>query len=219
MTTEQQRKARGEAFGYVCHRCMNCCHDKIIQVNPYEIAHLARRLGETTGAFSETRTHGGEGTSLARTDDGACVFLGAEGCTVHPDRPLVCRIYPLGRHVEADGTERWSHATPHPRTAGVYSKQGTIADFIANQDADLFIKAADEYAAWLRRACEVLDEATEADELAVELSDADLLDMDGAIAAHCEASGVSEPANLEARKALHLAILGQSLDDFAGGDR
>ena len=35
---------------------------------------------------------GNDHTVLKQTESGACVFLGAEGCMVHPDRPLVCRL-------------------------------------------------------------------------------------------------------------------------------
>src|SRR5215203_1022133 len=115
-----------EAFGYECRRCLRCCHDKRIQVNPYEIARLARRLGTTTTTFSAAFTQQGAGTALDQTEGGACVFLGPEGCTVHPDRPLVCRLYPLGRHRLADGTESFSHLEPHPQTEGRYSRDGTI---------------------------------------------------------------------------------------------
>jgi Fe-S-cluster containining protein len=38
--------------------------------------------------------------TLRHNDDGACIFLGEAGCTVHSDRALVCRLFPLGREVE-----------------------------------------------------------------------------------------------------------------------
>jgi hypothetical protein len=37
--------------------------------------------------------------------------------------------------------------------------------------------------------------------------DASILDLDSAIAAHCARTGEKEPAEMEARRALHLAIL------------
>jgi hypothetical protein len=164
------------------------------------------------GEFRERWTEDGLGAHLTRRDDGNCSFLGPEGCTVHPDRPLVCRIYPLGRHVSPDGTERWSHVTPHPQTAGVYSKQGTVADYLEAQGAAPFMRAADEYATWLRRAVEVLEALAggDAEEAA---QAADLLDMDAMIAAHCGKTGETEPLDIEARKALHLSLLAGWLDN------
>lgn len=214
--TQQQQAARGEAFGYVCNRCSRCCYDKVIQVNPYEIARLARRVGLDTAAFRAAYTEDGAGVHLTRKADGACSFLGPDGCGVHPDRPLVCRIYPLGRHVAPDGTERWTHLTPHPQTAGVYSKDGRIADYLEAQDAYPFMRATDLYTAWLRRAYEVLGDDPEAEDAGAGPPVADLLDMDGAIAAHCRATGQAEPLDIEARLALHLAILAERLVDFTG---
>jgi hypothetical protein len=168
-----------------------------------------------TAAFRDAWTEAGAGARLTRTADGACSFLGPQGCGVHADRPLVCRVYPLGRHVAPDGTERWSHVTPHPRSEGVYSTSGTIADYIAAQDALPFMRAADEYAVWLRRAYDLLGETEDAaGEGALA---ADLLDMDGVIAAHCLRSGEAEPLDIEVRKALHLRILAERLDEVAGG--
>ena len=214
-TDAQRAAARAEAFAYACNRCSRWCWHKVIQVNPYEIARLARRVGLSTGEFARRYTEDGVGAQLTRREDGSCSFLGPEGCGVHPDRPLVCRIYPLGRHVAADGTERWSHLAPHPETAGVYGKDGTVGNYIEAQGALPYMRATDEYTAWLRRAYDVLETADEA--LDDGPSAAEMLDMDGAIAAHCGRSGLHEPLDIEARKALHLALLGGWLDEIEGG--
>lgn len=204
---------RTEAFGYTCRRCMRCCHGKLIQVNPYEIARLARNRGQSTGEFRAAWTDDGAGNYLRRTVDNACVFLGAEGCTVHADRPLVCRLYPLGRRVTADGAESWSHATPHPQTEGVYSRDGTIAEFIAAQGAEPFMRAADQYVAWVRRAMDLFGAPPRrgGGDAGAGASD-NLLDMDAAIAAHCASIGIAEPDDIEARIDLHLEILHRQLD-------
>jgi len=214
-TEAQRAAARAEAFEYVCNRCSLCCRDKVIQVNPYEIARLARQAGLSTGAFVARYTEDGAGARLTRREDGTCSFLGPEGCGVHPDRPLVCRIYPLGRHVSADGTERWSHLAPHPETKGVYGVNGTIGAYVAAQGALPYMQATDEYAAWLRRAYDAVGEAGEA--AGDGPSASELLDMDSVIAARCRETGVEEPLDTEARKALHLAILAEWLDEIEGG--
>jgi len=208
---------RAEAFGYTCRRCSRCCHHKLIQVNPYEIARLARHRGLSTGAFRAAFTDDGAGNYLRRAADDACVFLGPQGCTVHADRPLVCRLYPLGRHVAADGSERWSHTPPHPQTEGVYSRDGTIAGHIAAQGAEPFLRAADQYVAWVRRAMHALGGPPARRDVAGAPATDDLLDMDTAIAAHCAATGVGEPTDIEARKDLHLEILHRQLDQVEEG--
>ena len=72
-------------------------------------------------------------------DDGACGFLGEAGCTVHPDRPLVCRLYPLGRAVAPDRTETFAALTPDPETAGVYGADGAS---MKNPNASTFAAKA-----------------------------------------------------------------------------
>jgi Fe-S-cluster containining protein len=132
------------AFDYRCNRCLRCCRDKRIRVNPYETYRLSRALGVSTSEFLARHTTA-QGTELARTDDGRCVFLGAEGCTVHADRPLVCRLYPLGRQVSLGEPDRFHHLESHPLSEGVFGSTGTVADYLAAQGAMPFMHAADVY--------------------------------------------------------------------------
>jgi Fe-S-cluster containining protein len=212
---------RGEAFGYICRRCSRCCHDKEIQVNPYEVARLARRRGETTSDFRTAWTRDGGGTTLRQTETGACVFLGPEGCTVHSDRPLVCRLYPLGRHALADGTEWFSRLEGHPQSAGEITDRGTIGEFLEAQKAQAFMTAADDYFRWLCAAQVRLGQdvpSKPSDQPAQDAAlAADLIDLDTAIARHCAATGTPEPQDMEDRKHLHLEILYREISDHPGG--
>jgi Fe-S-cluster containining protein len=215
---------RQERFGYVCNRCLRCCHHKKIQLNPYEVARLAQSRGMSTTAFRRDYTDGGAGVVLAQTDNGACVFLGPEGCGVHPDRPLVCRLYPLGRHVFSDGDERYSHVAPHPQSEGVFTDDGTIADFLEAQGAAPFIQAADAYLAWLSKALNTVPEAPGQVGLASnpaadpEAPDEafDLLDMDAALAAHGPLPSGPSADGVETRTRLHLEILYAQLAEQEG---
>jgi hypothetical protein len=184
------------------------------------VARLARGLGQTTGEFRAAWTRDGAGTILRQTDAGGCVFLGAEGCTVHSDRPLVCRLYPLGRHVRDDGTEWFSRLEGHPQSAGEATDKGTIAEFLTMQDAAPFMAAADDYFRWYCAARERLgaDVSLEKSETPAEDADlaTDLIDMDAAIARHCAAAGTAEPQDVEDRKHLHLHILYRQIDEANG---
>ena len=195
-----------DAFGYVCGRCNRCCHHKLIQVNPYEVARLARARGQSAAEF---RAQSVDGAYLKQTEAGACVFLGPQGCTVHADRPLVCRLYPLGRHIRDDGRVRFSVIEGHPQSEGRFDGPGTVADYMAAQGAEPFVQAADDYFFWWRRAAEAL-ETTGADE--AEATDDDWLDLEVTVERHCRAAGVAAPSDLEQRRRLHLAILDELLD-------
>jgi hypothetical protein len=190
---------------------MRCCYNKRIQINPYESARLARNLEQTTTEFRAAWTEDGAGTVLKQTDTGACIFLGDDGCTVHPDRPLVCRLYPLGRRVAADGTESFSLTEGHPQSAGEFTNNSTIGEFLESQGVAPFARAADEYFQWLCAAQDFLgadgppDQPVNPAETA-NLA-ADLIDLDISIAGYCAATGAAEPTDIEERKRLHLELL------------
>jgi uncharacterized protein len=135
---------RDTAFSYACHACKRCCQYKAIRVSPYEILRLARYLGLTTTEFIARHTEAG-GTVLRTKENGDCGFLNERGCGVHPDRPLACRIYPLARWVSAGGKESFGHMTPHPQTAGVYGKAGTVQAYLDNQGLAPFFDMSERY--------------------------------------------------------------------------
>lgn len=206
----QHAAARTEPFGFRCSACSRCCHHKIIQTNPYEIAQLAAFKGVAAQAFREQWTDGGAGTALARTADDVCVFLGDGGCTVHPARPLVCRLYPLGRRRTGDGTEHWLRIDPHPLSGGTFGGDGTIADYLTAQQAQPFIAAADAYAEWVNVARDVIGRLADGDAGGAAVFD--LLDLDTAVAAHCAQAGEAEPTDPAMRLDMHIALLYKELD-------
>jgi len=193
-------------FSYRCTRCNSCCVDKRIQVNPYEIARLARNRGVSTAEARKTFTTAD--SALRQQEDGRCIFLGDQGCTVHADRPLVCRLFPLGRVIDAAGKV---HFVPYPdplAAHGEFGEAGVIADYLEAQGATAFIAAADAYFAFFCRANARMGAGTPV----VADPDRDLLDIDSELAAACAASGVAEPEDLLERMWLHISLLDQLLD-------
>ena len=196
-------------FSYACSRCSRCCVDKLIQVNPYEVARLARNVGTSTGEFRRRFT---DGARLNQDDDGRCVFLGEQGCTVHADRPLVCRLFPLGRVVGEDGAVAFSIPHYNPGARGSFGAGATVADFLEEQGAGPFIAAADAYFAWYCRAHRADPEGMS------EVAGGDLLDLDEQVASWCRARAIEEPRDLEARRRLHLEILSALIEKGDGHD-
>ncbi len=145
---------RASAFSYACHACNRCCRNYRIRVNPFEVTALARFLGLNTTGFLAGYVDSDQ--SLKQTADGSCIFRSDAGCRVHPARPLVCRLYPLGRRVEFDGDERFFHLRPHPESPGEYGQAGTVGDYLAGQGAMPFIDAADRYLSLYQRLAEAL---------------------------------------------------------------
>lgn len=211
---------RDSAFSYTCHACSRCCHDKAIQVNPYEVARLAQNRELSTTELRSRYTEA-NGTILKRTAAGACVFLTQQGCGVHPDRPLVCRLYPLGRRVTAEGEERFHELAPHPQTEGEYGTSGTVDAFLSRQGVQPFIEAVDRYIELVARMAAALvakaggdggaqDEVRDA---ARELASGDgkdipdWLDMDQVVGRYCEQNGLAAPTQLEQKLTLHIKAI------------
>src|ERR1700674_6088971 len=96
-------------------------------------------------------------TVLRPKENGDCGFLGERGCSVHPDRPLVCRIYPLARWVSPDGVESFGHLTPHPKTEGVYGISGTVQDYLDQQQLAPFFEMSERYGKLYQKMVDMLE--------------------------------------------------------------
>ncbi|OGP56659.1 MAG: hypothetical protein A2V67_12795 [Deltaproteobacteria bacterium RBG_13_61_14] len=82
-----------------------CCSDLDLLLTPYDFLRLPPRLGLSVQAFRDrwTDTPFGERARLPliflrMQDDekNSCPFVSPAGCTIYSDRPLACRLYPLG---------------------------------------------------------------------------------------------------------------------------
>jgi uncharacterized protein len=211
---------RESAFSYKCNACSRCCHNKAIRVGPYEILRLARRLGMTTTEFIEQHTEAG-GTVLRMRDenDRACIFLNQQGCSVHPDRPLACRLYPLARWVDPDGNESFGHLTPHPKTEGIYGTGATVADYLDNQGVAPFFELGDRYGAVYQRMVDVLesldpdeldrrpDRRKDVEETVAGAAASPWIDIDRTVADFREANRRTIPDDLGTTVALHIKAI------------
>jgi uncharacterized protein len=208
------------AFSYQCNACSHCCHNKAIRVGPYEILRLARRLGITTTQFIAQHTEAG-GTVLRMRDENnrACIFLNQQGCSVHPDRPLACRLYPLARWVDPDGRESFGHLTPHPNTSGIYGTSATVAAYLDKQGAAPFFEMGKSYGAVYQRMVDVLgsldpeeldrrpSRRNEVDEKAPGLAASTWIDIDKTIADFCKVHRRPVPDDLEGAIAVHIEAI------------
>ena len=210
---------RESLFSYDCHQCSRCCYDKQIQVNPYEVARLARNKGLSTTELIAKYLEPGK-PYLDNQPNGACVFLTEQGCGVHADRPLVCRIYPLVQKLTGDGDESFSHATAHPETEGVYGQSGTVKDFLEAQGLPPFLEVRDRYVVVVYRLLDILaqdvetnDEAFEttqdtfSDEESIRQALGQWLDMDVVVVRHCQMHQLTEPIDLEERLTLYIEAM------------
>jgi hypothetical protein len=174
----------------------------------------------TTTEFIAQHTEAG-GTVLRTHDENnrACIFLNQQGCSVHPDRPLACRLYPLARWVDPDGRESFGHLTPHPKTKGSYGTSATVADYLDEQGVAPFIEMGDRYGVVYQRMVEVLgsldpeeldrrsSRRDDVDEKAPGLAASSWIDIDKTIADFCKLHRRPVPDDLEGTVAVHIEAI------------
>lgn len=187
-------------FSYECHRCNRCCTHKGIRVNPYEVFRLSRAMGMSTTHFIAEHTV--DGIELRQREDGRCSLLGPEGCTVHGDRPLVCRLYPLARLVRQGEPDRFAPLEGHPRSEGVLGTDGEVQHYLQAQGAAPFMHAADQYLAMTLRLMDTLH-TLDADAGTAVADPISLLDIDAALGA----TRPPVPDDPETAMARHIAAL------------
>ena len=149
---------RDSPFSFTCRACSRCCQDKIILVGPHEILGMSRALGIATTEFLARYTREG-GTALRTTEDGRCVFVGPDGCRVHPRRPLVCRLYPLGRRTDEEGRESFALYGAFPGCEATVGRDGTVAGFLNSQGVGPYIEWSRRYSGIYRRMIELMSRA------------------------------------------------------------
>lgn len=152
--TDTQNLDRSSPFLFICGRCSSCCINKKIQVNPYEIGRLAAHFNVSTTTFIKDKTE--KGVYLSRQSDGTCSFLSKDGCSVHPNRPLVCRLYPLRRVVSTDGNEAFAVTRLEQNCRGHIKQSGSIAAYLVSQELGPYLRAADSYLGLFARLAQAL---------------------------------------------------------------
>lgn len=72
-----------------CGTCNGCCRNELIVLHPED--------GDIPALYTTIRVRqpltGLMVDAIPLKDDGACIYLGAEGCTIHARRPAVCRAF------------------------------------------------------------------------------------------------------------------------------
>jgi len=89
-----------------CKRCGQCCEGRGgIVLGPRDQARLAARFGQSVEDWLARYAEKRNGKFVIRAgEDGRCVFFqDGAGCTVHQDKPDVCRAWPFfhGNMVDA----------------------------------------------------------------------------------------------------------------------
>jgi hypothetical protein len=221
---------RESPFSFACRICGNCCSGKVIMSGPHEVLGMSRVLGITTTEFLDQCADNG-GTTLRYGPDGRCAFATPEGCRVHARRPLVCRLYPLGRAVDESGVEKFA-VFPKPDDCGAaFGTDGTIQGFLECQGVGPYLEWSLRYSMLYRRMLGLLDRMGVEGRVETRAAGAPAggppenapvgaaplsswQDIDASLAEYCAAKGLAVPSGIEAAIDLHLAALKAWLDEL-----
>jgi len=142
----------GENFYFDCNqrvRCFNdCCRDLSQLLTPYDILRLKNNLGLSSSVFLDrfTLQHSGPQTGLPIVSlkprdpiHRLCPFVTSSGCSVYPDRPSSCRMYPVIRSVSRVGVTGETIVKymliREPHCRGFDNRRSrTIAEWITDQE-------------------------------------------------------------------------------------
>jgi uncharacterized protein len=150
-----------EKLPLTCTRAGTCCHGKMVWLNPWELSCLAEAKGLTPRDFRDRYCESG-GIRL-RFDNperwkerAACSqYVPARGCSVYAGRPLVCRLYPLGRQRRGENLQYIHRGNFFPCLENCPEvmdlPQLTVADYLKGQDVLKQETAQDEYLELMQR--------------------------------------------------------------------
>jgi len=93
-----------------CNGCTACCRDQLVVLVEEDGDPAQYRTVPLEGAGDESLRQ------LETKPDGACIYLGEQGCEIYDRRPAMCRTFDCRLMVREflRGNLRWPNAMAHP---------------------------------------------------------------------------------------------------------
>ncbi|MCI0330712.1 MAG: YkgJ family cysteine cluster protein [candidate division Zixibacteria bacterium] len=143
-------------FKFSCDADGRCCTNRKnepIILSSYDVLRLRKRLGMKTRDFLKEYTYMTFGSdsqlpvALLKTKEGEktqpCVFLKKGLCGVHEDKPLRCRLYPLGRIMADDGTSYFFLQNVPSYCQVGRGKEWTLEEYLKESEIESFTDWSD----------------------------------------------------------------------------
>lgn len=149
----------GDSFKFTCDRSGKCCrdrYDKPILLSPYDVYRLRNDLNISSRQFADRfgqRILGADSQlpillldfQQTSKNHNKCPFLMSYGCKVYEDRPLVCRLYPVGRMIDTDMSS-YFFLTKTPDYCRVGSgREYTIEQWLEQAEVEPYFKWNDRF--------------------------------------------------------------------------
>ena len=141
-----------------CSRSGSCCFGKDVMLNPWELLRLSSEKNMIPKEFRDLYClFGGiqlrfNGKPDKKGQPACSQYEDSIGCSVHLGRPLACRLYPLGRHIQFNKAHYMYQGDQFPclndcaevlelpkLSVGDYIKGQKAADYENAQDAYLIV--------------------------------------------------------------------------------
>ncbi len=151
---EYDRLGKKDSFKFACHpgvSCYNdCCADVNIFLTPYDIIRMKKHLGISSEEFlakytltpiDKSQRYPVVIMKMAENDAKSCQFVAEQGCTIYPDRPWPCRMYPLGLASPSEGSasEEFYFLMKEDICKGfAEGKEWTVEEWLEDQDINLY---------------------------------------------------------------------------------
>ncbi|MBP3889404.1 MAG: YkgJ family cysteine cluster protein [Cellulosilyticum sp.] len=140
-----------------CNGCSACCHSvgDLVILTPFDVHTISTHQGQSFDELLDVSIELREKNKIflphlkMQGDKERCSFLNEEGrCSIHPARPNICRLFPLGRIYEKDSFKYFLQlgSCPKPKLSKVQVREWIdITDYDQNKALILawhgFIKA------------------------------------------------------------------------------
>lgn len=138
-----------------CSRTGTCCFGKQVLLNPWELATMAQTKGISVKEFSNCYCEFGgtrllfNGSQSASGQKACSQYVDHFGCSLHTGRPLVCRLYPIGRRRQHDTIEYVYEGDEFPCMNGCPEVTTlpymTTAEYLLGQQTEKFENAQNLY--------------------------------------------------------------------------
>ena len=138
-----------------CSRSGTCCHGNQVLLNPWELFRIATEKKISPSLFRDLYCDFGgiqlqfNGKVDARNKPACSQYSEGFGCSVHVGRPLACRLFPLGRHIQNDEVHYIYQGEQFPCLNGCTEVLElpilSVENYLKGQQTEQFEKAQDGY--------------------------------------------------------------------------
>jgi len=130
-----QVKELHNVLKFKCKKCGKCCDSTFIQLYPFDIKNICKKLNIKTKELNQKYLLLNEIEGIPRTfikNRPTCPFKEDNQCTIYENRPIRCKLFPLGRVFKE---KKILHVLPEEKCVGFQTgKKQTVSGWLKNEE-------------------------------------------------------------------------------------